>query len=167
MEKKRTMRTICRLIDCGHVNELSEEEKKRARDLLSVALVHNHHSGECIVKVDRLTWTLHRRLALLEGTPPSSFKICVKLRYRTTEWHAIPAGGVDIYNLWYLDLHKFRGVWRLAWIDDCGVENVIWDFDSYDEAVEWLRSHIIVADVDGEYEGDVFELLLQAVQSYI
>jgi hypothetical protein len=50
----------------------------------------------------------------------------------------------------------------LAWIDNCGVEIVIWDFDTMEDAVAWLRGHVIIRDTDG-YDGDSFELLLQEI----
>ena len=64
MEKKR--RKIYRMIDCGHVSELSKEEKEHAMNMLRFSLVHNHFSGDCIVRVEKRAWVIDRRLAMLK-----------------------------------------------------------------------------------------------------
>ena len=158
MEKKR--RKIYRMIDCGHVSELSKEEKEHAMNMLRHDLVHNHFSGDCIGRVEKRAWVIHRRLAMLEGAPPKVSIQC-KLQHGLG-WHVVPA--CDTLK-WSLSLCECRGLWRLAWIDNCGIEIIIWDFDSYEDAVAWLRGHVIIRDTDG-YDGDSFELLLQAIAPY-
>jgi len=159
MEKRRK---IYRMIDSGRVSELSEEEKEWAIKSLRHHIVNNYHSGDCIVKYNRRVWVLHRRLALVEGTT-IDVGINVKLICGIGGWRAIPAGESKTLKHWSLELYRYYNFWRLAWIDEDGVEIIIWDFDLYEDAVEWLRGHVHILEVD-EYDGDVFELLLQAIQ---
>ena len=163
MKKNRRMRTIYRMIDCGQVSELSKEEKEDAMKALSTELVFISHTGDCKVRVERRLWVINRRLAMLQEAPPNVTVWCkLHYRYNSDSWSVVHACDVSSIRCWFLDLHKYKDIWRLAWIEG-GVEIIIWDFDSYEDAVAWLRDHVYIVGADGEHEKSRFELLLQAV----